>query len=173
MTIKGSATDGTKGPATDGTKSAATDSISRPAADGIRRPAADKAPGAFLTIREVADQLGVAQHVLRFWETRFPELRPLKRGGNRRYYRPDDVALAAALHRLLHQEGYTVKGVQRLLAEKGVRAVAVGAADHVPASPATAAQPAHPAGAAEIPAELLARLAALRRRLSSALAPTA
>jgi DNA-binding transcriptional MerR regulator len=78
-----------------------------------------KAAGAFRTIGEVAAELGVAQHVLRYWETRFPQLRPLQRAGNRRYYRPEDVALARRIDGLLNREGYTVKGVQQLLAREG------------------------------------------------------
>ncbi len=79
-----------------------------------------KDDAAFRTIREVSEQLGVPQHVLRFWETRFPELKPLQRGGNRRYYRPGDVALASALQRLLHRDGYTVKGVRKLIDAHGI-----------------------------------------------------
>ena len=75
----------------------------------------DKAPGALRTIGEVSVSSGVAQHVLRYWETRFPQLRPLTRAGNRRYYRPEDVALVERINRLLTQDGYTVKGVQKLL----------------------------------------------------------
>lgn len=84
---------------------------------------AEKSGDAFRTIGEVAESLGLAPHVLRFWETRFPELKPMQRGGGRRYYRPADVALAAALKRLLHEEGYTVKGVRALLDRGGVAAV--------------------------------------------------
>lgn len=83
------------------------------------RPAELKAEGAFRTIREVSDEIGVPAHVLRFWETRFPQLKPLQRGGNRRYYRPTDVELAAAIHILLHKRGLTVKGVQMLIQEHG------------------------------------------------------
>lgn len=79
----------------------------------------DKAPGAFRTIGEVSAALGVPQHVLRFWETRFRQLRPVTRAGNRRYYRPADVALAQRIHRLLNEEGYTIKGVQKLLSRPG------------------------------------------------------
>lgn len=79
---------------------------------------ADKAPGAFLTIGELSAELGVPQHILRYWETRFPKLKPLTRAGNRRYYRPEDVALVRRIHQLLNVEGYTVKGVQKLLATK-------------------------------------------------------
>jgi DNA-binding transcriptional MerR regulator len=83
----------------------------------MARPPA-KGEGAFRTIRELSDELDVPQHVLRYWEQRFPQLRPLQRAGNRRYYRPDDVALARRIRNLLNEEGYTVKGVQRLLAGK-------------------------------------------------------
>ena len=76
----------------------------------------DKAAGAFRTIGEVAAATGVATHVLRYWETRFPQLRPITRAGNRRYYRPEDVALVGRIQRLLGTGGYTVKGVQKLLA---------------------------------------------------------
>ena len=79
----------------------------------------EKAPDAFRTIGELSAELGVAQHILRYWETKFPQLKPLQRAGNRRYYRPDDVALARRIHRLLSEEGYTVKGVQKLLKSKG------------------------------------------------------
>jgi DNA-binding transcriptional MerR regulator len=81
--------------------------------------AGQKDPGALLTIGELSQELGVPQHVLRYWETRFPQLRPMQRAGNRRYYRPADVELARKIHRLLNQEGYTVRGVQKLLREKG------------------------------------------------------
>jgi DNA-binding transcriptional MerR regulator len=87
----------------------------------------DKAPDAYRTISEVGDDLDIAQHVLRFWETRFPQIKPLKRGGGRRYYRPDDVELLKGIRHLLYREGYTIKGVQRILKEQGVKAVqAVG-----------------------------------------------
>jgi DNA-binding transcriptional MerR regulator len=77
--------------------------------------ASRKSDLAFRTIGELAADLGVPQHILRYWETRFPQLRPLQRAGNRRYYRPDDVALAKRIHRLLNQEGYTIRGVQQVL----------------------------------------------------------
>ena len=82
-------------------------------------PPAAKAAGAFRTLGEVAEELGVAQHVLRYWETRFPQLRPVQRAGNRRYYRPEDVALARRINQLLNRDGYTVKGVQQLLKREG------------------------------------------------------
>lgn len=80
--------------------------------------APDKGPGAFRTIGELSQELGVAQHILRYWETKFPQLKPLQRAGNRRYYRPADVDLARKIHRLLSQDGYTVRGVQQLLRGK-------------------------------------------------------
>jgi DNA-binding transcriptional MerR regulator len=83
----------------------------------------DKSPDAFRTISEVADDLDIPQHVLRFWETRFSQIKPLKRGGGRRYYRPDDVELLKGIRHLLYGEGYTIKGVQRILKEEGVRFV--------------------------------------------------
>ena len=83
----------------------------------------DKAPDAFRTLSEVAEQLDVPQHVLRFWESRFREIRPMKRGGGRRYYRPDDLDLLRGIRHLLYGEGYTIRGVQRLLREQGVRFV--------------------------------------------------
>jgi DNA-binding transcriptional MerR regulator len=78
-----------------------------------------KAPNAFRTISEVADDLHIPQHVLRFWETKFPQVHPLKRGGGRRYYRPDDILLLRRIADLLYTQGYTIKGVQRLLREGG------------------------------------------------------
>ena len=79
----------------------------------------DKAPDAFRTISEVADEIDVPQHVLRFWESRFSQIRPMKRGGGRRYYRPDDVDLLRGVRHLLYGEGYTIRGVQRILREQG------------------------------------------------------
>jgi len=84
----------------------------------------DKSPDAFRTISEVADHLDTPAHVLRFWESRFPQVRPVKRAGGRRYYRPSDVALLAGIRRLLHAEGLTIRGVQKILREQGVRHVA-------------------------------------------------
>jgi DNA-binding transcriptional MerR regulator len=88
---------------------------------GEVRARARKAPNAFRTISEVADELHIPQHVLRFWETKFPQVRPLKRGGGRRYYRPDDIALLRRISDLLYTQGYTIKGVQRLVREGGGR----------------------------------------------------
>ena len=84
------------------------------------RPRGRKAPTAFRTISEVADDLHIPQHVLRFWETKFPQLKPLKRGGGRRYYRPEDIGLLRRISDLLYTQGYTIKGVQRLLREGGL-----------------------------------------------------
>jgi DNA-binding transcriptional MerR regulator len=152
--------------------------------DGNEAPGKD--PAAFRTIREVSEQLGVPQHVLRFWETRFPELKPLQRGGNRRYYRPGDVAFASALHKLLHQDGYTVKGVRKLITDHGASnlvAIASGeavapraargrAAAAVEVAPEAAPAPAVPTSAALGSAgpSLLADLIQIREKLASALA---
>ena len=121
-----------------------------------------KSDQAFRTIGELAGDLGVPQHILRYWETRFPQLRPLQRAGNRRYYRPADVALAHRIHKLLNQDGYTIRGVQQLLAsggsgerqDEGEKAVA-----------ATGATPANQHSAVDFE-----RLRAIRRTLADALA---
>lgn len=90
----------------------------------------DKSPDAFRTISEVAEDLDLPQHVLRFWETRFSQIKPLKRGGGRRYYRPTDVDLLNGIRHLLYDQGYTIKGVQKILRENGVQfVVAIGAGD--------------------------------------------
>lgn len=87
----------------------------------------DKSPDAFRTISEAADELDLPQHVLRFWETRFSQIKPLKRGGGRRYYRPDDVQLLKGIRHLLYDQGFTIKGVQRILKEQGARhVIAIG-----------------------------------------------
>ena len=83
----------------------------------------EKAPDAFRTISEVAQDLDVPQHVLRFWESRFREIKPMKRGGGRRYYRPEDVSLLRGIRHLLYGEGYTIRGVQRIIREQGVKFV--------------------------------------------------
>jgi DNA-binding transcriptional MerR regulator len=94
-----------------------------------------KGPDAFRTISEVAEELDLPQHVLRFWETRFTQIKPMKRGGGRRYYRPDDVELLRGIRRLLYGEGYTIKGVQRILKEQGARHV-IGAGQGMGLDPA-------------------------------------
>jgi DNA-binding transcriptional MerR regulator len=92
----------------------------------------DKSPDAFRTISEVAEDLDLPQHVLRFWESRFAQIRPLKRGGGRRYYRPDDVHLLRGIRHLLYGEGYTIRGVQRILKEEGPRFVQTIWRDGIP-----------------------------------------
>lgn len=99
-------------------------------ADAGVRGKPKKAPNAFRTISEVADELHIPQHVLRFWETKFPLVKPLKRGGGRRYYRPDDITLLRRVSDLLYIQGYTIKGVQRLLREGGGRL-----SDDIPPAP--------------------------------------
>lgn len=108
--------------------------------------AMEKSPDAFRTISEVAEDLDLPQHVLRFWETKFSQIKPLKRGGGRRYYRPDDVALITGLKALLYGQGYTIKGVQRILKEQGARYVqAVGRGQIEPGPEPGAQAPAKPA----------------------------
>ena len=139
----------------------------------------EKAPDAFRTIGELSAELGVAQHILRYWETKFPQLRPLQRAGNRRYYRSADVALARRIHSLLGTQGYTVRGVQKLLAAKTQPDAAPDAAPAAPLSaaalpPATNVSPAP----SSVPAVATAqeggvpvdRLVTLRDRLAAALA---
>lgn len=82
---------------------------------------AEKSPNAFRTISEVADVMGVPQHVLRFWESKFSQINPMKRGGGRRYYRPEDIEIIEAIQNLLHEDGYTIKGAQKYLKEHGVK----------------------------------------------------
>ena len=90
----------------------------------------DKSPDAFRTISEVAEELDLPQHVLRFWETRFSQIKPMKRGGGRRYYRPQDVELIKGIRHMLYDQGYTIKGVQKLLRENGNQfVVAIGRGD--------------------------------------------
>ncbi|WP_293943754.1 MerR family transcriptional regulator [Sphingomonas sp.] len=124
---------------------------------------ADKAPDAFRTIGELSAQLGVAQHILRYWETKFPQLKPLQRAGNRRYYRPAEVALARRIHHLLSHQGYTVRGVQKLLADRSAAASTLDLTDVTPPPPA----PSAPVTAA--PSLDVERLTALRDRLAEAL----
>jgi DNA-binding transcriptional MerR regulator len=133
-----------------------------------------KSSDAFKTIGEVSDDLDVPKHVLRFWEGKFPQLKPMKRGGGRRFYRPEDVVLLKGIHHLLHAAGYTIKGVQRILREHGVDAVKT-AVDGSQAAGATSAAPAKAAkrGAAKavtIPAALRTELEALSAELVALLA---
>ena len=123
--------------------------------------AGDKDPDALKTIGELSEELGVAQHILRYWETKFPQLRPMQRAGNRRYYRPSDVELARRIHRLLTEEGYTVRGVQKLLRERQAQAMEVAIAARSTED--------GPSPAQEEPGIDVFRLIELRDRLSSAL----
>ncbi|MEX1108644.1 MAG: MerR family transcriptional regulator [Dongiaceae bacterium] len=136
-----------------------------------------KSANAFRTISEVADELAVPQHVLRFWETKFPQVKPLKRGGGRRYYRPEDVALLSEIRALLYSDGYTIRGVQKLFREGGVRpreesndhAAEVARAEPVEPAAKVAANGhgvADAAGARHQLADVIAELGALRDRLA-------
>lgn len=101
----------------------------------------EKSPDAFRTISEVAEDLDLPQHVLRFWETRFNQIKPMKRGGGRRYYRPDDVELLKGIRHLLYDQGYTIKGVQKILKQNGQKfVIAIGAGDLATVEALTAAQ---------------------------------
>ncbi|HEV2531554.1 MerR family transcriptional regulator [Phenylobacterium sp.] len=102
-----------------------------------------KGPEAFRTISEAADELDVPQHVLRFWETKFAFIRPMKRAGGRRFYRPSDIAVLKGVRRLLHDEGYTIKGVQRLCREHGVRRLVAAGQEQGAAGSASMGLPAH------------------------------
>ena len=122
-----------------------------------------KGPEAFRTISEAADELSVPQHVLRFWETKFTFIRPMKRAGGRRFYRPSDIAVLRGVRRLLHDEGYTIMGVQRLHREQGVsRLVAAGGGGPVHAQAAPAAEASSEVG------DLRARLASALEELEAA-----
>jgi DNA-binding transcriptional MerR regulator len=104
-----------------------------------RRP--EKSATAFRTISEVADDLEVPQHVLRFWETKFPQIRPMKRGGGRRYYRPEDIDLLRAIRDLLYEQGYTIKGVQKLMREGGLKIGEEGVVEAPAEAEAAGAEP--------------------------------
>jgi len=140
----------------------------------------EKAASAFRTIGELSQEIGVRQHILRYWETRFPQLRPLQRAGGRRYYRPEDVALVRRIHALLEQDGYTIRGVQSVLGRERTGR----SAQHAPAQllSATAAAPEATAtatasgvasSAGDSASADLGRLIALRNQLAAALASTA
>jgi DNA-binding transcriptional MerR regulator len=143
-------------------------------------PAKAKSPEAFRTISEVATELDVPQHVLRFWESRFSQIKPTKRAGGRRYYRPEDVDLLRGIRTLLYAEGYTIKGVQKVLRDKGARAVAEIGRESIQTVPVVAEPPSkaavlpfeRPQNLAEEEREnleiLLAELVQLKARLRAA-----
>jgi len=128
----------------------------------------DKADDAFRTIGELSAELGIQQHILRYWETRFPQLRPLQRAGNRRYYRPADAALVRRIHSLLNEQGYTIRGVQKLLAQKQLPPDS----DAVPVPPPEpiAPQPVLVVNQQGLPAAARVELQAIRDSLAEALA---
>jgi DNA-binding transcriptional MerR regulator len=123
---------------------------------------ASKSPDAFRTIREVSEELDVPQHVLRFWETKFNQVRPLKRGGGRRYYRPEDVDLLRRIRSLLYADGYTIRGVQKLMRETGGKVPGV-VPEPEPAEAAAAAKPGD--GISDRGKEILSELEILRDML--------
>lgn len=136
-----------------------------------------KGPNAFRTISEAADELGVPQHVLRFWETKFSFIRPMKRAGGRRFYRPQDIAVLRGVRALLHDEGLTIKGVQKLHKEQGVRRlIGVGAGEAAPptaggeAVAGAGARPPLDAGARERLGSALEDLTSIKTRLDALLA---
>ena len=124
----------------------------------------NKDPDALKTIGELSTELGVAQHILRYWETRFPQLKPMQRAGNRRYYRPADVDLVRRINRLLNEEGYTVRGVQKLLRDKEAQAVEVSAVAREMAEPVPRYADPEPTAGVDV-----FRLISVRDRLASAL----
>ena len=127
-------------------------------------------PDAFRTISEAADELHVPQHVLRFWETKFSFIRPMKRAGGRRFYRPHDIDVLRGVRRLLHEEGYTIKGVQKLHREQGVRRlVAAGEGGTVPVAESQPGDAPAPAAATPNLAATLQDLEAAKARLDEAL----
>ena len=121
-----------------------------------------KGPEAFRTISEAADELNVPQHVLRFWETKFSFIKPMKRAGGRRFYRPADIAVLRGVRRLLHEEGYTIKGVQKLHREHGIRHLVAAGEGAVVASPAVGEAKSTPATTKAAAGDTSALLEALR-----------
>ena len=130
---------------------------------------AEKSPDALKTIGELSQELGVAQHILRYWETKFPQLKPMQRAGNRRYYRPADVDLARRIHRLLSVEGYTVRGVQKLLRDRSASVDSVLELEPASALPSAPSAPSEMASDEEPAVVDVFRLIALRNRLADAL----
>jgi DNA-binding transcriptional MerR regulator len=127
----------------------------------------NKAPDAFRTISEVADELDLPQHVLRFWETRFRDIKPMKRGGGRRYYRPDDVELLRGIRHLLYGEGYTIRGVQRILREQGAKFVQAVWQEGAPQPPHGASEDTNIIEEAHSATEMLEEESGLRGRLGA------
>ena len=135
-----------------------------------RRRGAGKSAAAFRTISEVAGELDVPQHVLRFWESKFIQVKPMKRGGGRRYYRPEDIDLLRSIRELLYTDGYTIKGVQKLLREGGVKALAERRNSPAPPEePEPRARPDAIAGATAAPAADASEVEALRAALAELL----
>lgn len=140
---------------------------------------ADKSPDAYRSISEAASELDLPAHVLRFWESKFPQLKPVKRAGGRRFYRPGDIALLRGIKRLLYEDGFTIKGAQKYVREQGVGAVGALAADDSASEPeaprlaeryAPQAQPAAPVTRSTGLAPVLERLEQAKKRLDDALA---
>ena len=133
-----------------------------------------KGKEAFRTISEVATELDLPQHVLRFWESKFSQIKPMKRGGNRRYYRPDDVELLRVIRKLLHSDGFTIRGVQKLFRENGVRQTIGSVMDTLEAAPVEQSSPADastsPVPEVAMPASLLAREEKLQQDTQAATA---
>lgn len=136
-------------------------------------PRVQKSPSAFRTISEVSAELDVPQHVLRFWETKFTQVRPLKRGGGRRYYRPEDVQLLARIRELLYHDGYTIKGVQRLFRSEGGKLASVTQRPALAAVPSVSDPGSAPLGGADRGAlkSILSELVEIRDLLNGALGP--
>ena len=135
--------------------------------EGTGRGRGTKSREAFRTISEVADELDLPQHVLRFWESKFSQIKPLKRGGNRRYYRPDDVQVLTAIKKLLHSDGYTIRGVQKLFKSQGLKATLDQVQQSGPAivTETTPVEPTNVSNTAKLE-NSISKLKALRNRLS-------
>ncbi len=127
-----------------------------------------KGPDAFRTISEAADELAVPQHVLRFWETKFTFIKPMKRAGGRRFYRPQDIQVLRGVHRLLHEDGYTIKGVQRLHREQGIRRLIEAGEGRAPTEMAKPVSPPPQAGPTRL-LDTLHELESIKGRLDALL----
>lgn len=133
-------------------------------------PSDGKAPDAFRTIGEVAKMLGIRQHVLRYWEDQFPMLRPVKRSGGRRYYRPEDVSLVQRINQLVHGEGYTLRGARQAIEADGKAVRRTGRAGEAPVSSGEAPVPSGAAGPTSTSPNISSQLRAIRAQLAAALA---